>query len=66
MSELGQPRRLSGLGMSASPPTPDVGLQRSEPTLRANSGIGKSSIPLSQFRAFFLKLDLAIALIGLK
>ena len=41
MSELGQPRRLSGLGMSASPPTPDVWLQRSEPTLRANSGNGK-------------------------
>ena len=27
----------SGLGMSASPPTPDVWLRRSEPTLRADS-----------------------------
>ena len=35
------------------------------PTFRANSGIGKSSIPLSEFRAFFLKLDLAIVLISL-
>jgi hypothetical protein len=35
---LGQPRRLSDLGMSASPPTPDVSLQGNEPTLRANNG----------------------------
>ena len=30
--ELGQSRRLSDVGMSASPPTPDVWLRRSEPT----------------------------------
>jgi hypothetical protein len=38
LSGSGQPRRLSNLGMSASTPTPDVSLQRSEPTLRANNG----------------------------
>jgi len=34
---MGQSRRLSDVGMSASPPTPDVWLRRSEPTLRARS-----------------------------
>jgi hypothetical protein len=29
MSVAGQPRRLSDLGMSASPPTPDITLRRS-------------------------------------
>jgi hypothetical protein len=29
MSLLGQPRRLSDLGMSASPPTPNMGLRHS-------------------------------------
>ena len=37
-SESGQSRRFSDVGMSASPPTPDVSLQGNEPTLRANSG----------------------------
>ena len=32
---MGQTRRLICLGMSASPPTPDVSLRRSEPTLWA-------------------------------
>ena len=36
MSQMGQTRRLSCLGMSASPPTSDVWLRRSELTLRAN------------------------------
>ena len=36
MSELGQTPRLSCPGMSASPPTSDVSLRASEPTLRAN------------------------------
>jgi hypothetical protein len=35
MAEMGQPRRLSDLGMSASPPTSDIGLRRCEPTLGA-------------------------------
>jgi hypothetical protein len=35
---VGQTRRSSCLGMSASPPTPDVSLQGNEPTLRAISG----------------------------
>ena len=35
---VGQTRRSSCLGMSASPPTPDVSLQGNEPTLRAKSG----------------------------
>jgi hypothetical protein len=34
---LGHSRRLSNVGMSASPLTPDVGLRRSEPTLRAQA-----------------------------
>ena len=34
----GQSRRLSDLGMSASPPTSDVLLRPSELTLRANLG----------------------------
>ena len=34
----GQTRRLSCLGMSASPPTPDVWLRRSKSTLRAMYG----------------------------
>jgi hypothetical protein len=34
-SVQGQTRRLICLGMSASPPTPDVSLRRSEPTLWA-------------------------------
>jgi len=34
----GHSRRLSNVGMSASPLTPDVGLRRSEPTLRAIRG----------------------------
>ena len=34
-SGWGHSRRLSNVGMSASPLTPDVGLRRSEPTLRA-------------------------------
>ena len=49
MSQMGQPRRLSDLGMSASPPTSDIGLRRCEPTLGAtkrhvrviNSRLGK-------------------------
>ena len=36
-SGSGQSRRLSDVGMSASPPTPDVWLRRSKPTLRAKS-----------------------------
>ena len=36
MSDMGQTRRLSCPGMSASPPTSDVSLRASEPTLRAN------------------------------
>jgi hypothetical protein len=35
---LTQSRRLSCLGMSASPPTPDMWLRSSEPTLRAKLG----------------------------
>ena len=35
MSVLGQSRRLSDVGMSASPPTTDVSLRRIEPTLWA-------------------------------
>jgi hypothetical protein len=35
-SVLGHERRLSDVGMSASPPTTDVSLRRSEPTLWAN------------------------------
>ena len=35
MSDMGQPRRLSDLGMSASPPTPDASLRGNEATLRA-------------------------------
>ena len=35
-SLMGQSRRLSDVGMSASPPTTDVSLRRSEPTLSAN------------------------------
>jgi hypothetical protein len=35
MSQLGQKRRLSDVGMSASPPTSDVRLRRTEPTLGA-------------------------------
>ena len=38
MSLKGQSRRLSDVGMSASPPTTDVWLRRSELTLRASSG----------------------------
>ena len=38
MSEKGQTRWSSCLGMSASPPTPDVTLQGNEPTLRAMYG----------------------------
>jgi hypothetical protein len=34
-SESGQSRRLSDVGMSASPPTSDVRLPRTEPTLWA-------------------------------
>jgi hypothetical protein len=37
-NKIGQTRRSSCLGMSASPPTPDVSLRGSEPTLRATSG----------------------------
>ena len=36
MAAPGHERRLSDVGMSASPPTPDVWLRRSETTLRAN------------------------------
>jgi hypothetical protein len=36
MSPLGQPRRLTDVGMSASPLTSDVGLRRRKPTLWAN------------------------------
>ena len=36
MCETGQSRRLSDVGMSASPPTTDLSLRRSEPTLWAN------------------------------
>ena len=36
---VGQTRRSSCLGMSASPPTPDVSLQGNEPTLRAIADI---------------------------
>jgi len=43
MSLEGQSRRLGCLGMSASPPTPDVSLRGSEPTVRASSG--KSNQP---------------------
>ena len=35
ISASGHSRRLSNVGMSASPLTPDIGLRRSEPTLRA-------------------------------
>ena len=38
MSLWGQLRRLSNLGMSASPPTSDIGLRRCEPTLGATNG----------------------------
>jgi hypothetical protein len=38
ISASGQTRRLSNVGMSASPLTPDIGLRRSEPTLRAKLG----------------------------
>ena len=39
MSAVGHSRRSRHVrGMSASPPTPDVSLRRSEPTLRATSG----------------------------
>jgi hypothetical protein len=38
MSPSGQPRRLSDVGMSASPLTTDVSLRRSELTLRAIIG----------------------------
>jgi hypothetical protein len=37
-SHVGQPLRLSYVDMSASPPTSDVWLRRSELTLRAISG----------------------------
>ena len=40
-SVQGQPRRLSDLGMSASPPTSDIGLRRREPTLGARNGHGQ-------------------------
>ena len=36
-SETGQTRRSSCLGMSASPPTPDVSLRGNEPMLRARN-----------------------------
>ena len=39
----GQSRRLSDVGMSASPPTPDVWLRCSEPTFRANSRLMRCS-----------------------
>ena len=44
---MGQTRRSSCLGMSASPPTPDVSLQGNEPTLRAMCGrlqVGKENL----------------------
>ena len=47
MSHLGQSRRSSYLGMSASPPTPDVWLRRSEPTLRANSDRSRYELELT-------------------
>jgi len=50
--------------MSALAPIPDEPLHCKEPPLWANNGIGKSSIPLSYFRGFFLELDLAIVLIS--
>ena len=34
---------MSKIGMSASPPTPDVWLRRSEPTLRANFRLPRCS-----------------------
>ena len=37
MSQSGQSRRLSDVGMSASPPTSDVRLRRTEPTLWATN-----------------------------
>ena len=39
MSKSGQSRRLSDVGMSASRPTTDVSLRRSEPTLWATTGL---------------------------
>jgi hypothetical protein len=47
MSEKGQTRRSSCLGMSASPPTPDVSLRGNEPTLRANNRRRRSAAVLS-------------------
>ena len=38
MTASGQSRRLNDVGMSASPPTTDVSLRRSEPTLWAMYG----------------------------
>ena len=46
MSPLGQSRRLSDVGMSASTPTTDVSLRRSEPTLWANFGSRSLARPL--------------------
>ena len=43
MSQLGQSRRFRDVGMSASPPTTDVSLRRSEPTLWANRVISSCS-----------------------
>ena len=42
----GHSRRLSNVGMSASPLTPDVGLRRSEPTLRARYRLMRCSTKL--------------------
>jgi hypothetical protein len=39
MSLMGQSRRLGDVGMSASPPTTDLSLRRSEPTLWARNGL---------------------------
>ena len=42
-SVQGQSRRLNDVGMSASPPTTDVSLRRSEPTLWAINGADHSN-----------------------
>ena len=57
-------RRLNDVGMSASPPTPDVSLRGSEPTLRANECILHCGKPAALNDSIFVVSNLRHDLSG--